>query len=87
MTYADEVWFFLLTPGERHCIVGSSCRITKKLETQQDEEAMAKEFDVKLEERVSRGMASFQVVSHREIRLIGSIDSSIQFGIFTVHAC
>jgi hypothetical protein len=71
MTYVDEVWFFLFAPGKRDCIVGSSGRISR---TEQhydntifakwaaDETAMAQEFDVKLEQEVSRGMARF--VSH-----------------------
>ncbi|KAF8346671.1 hypothetical protein F5887DRAFT_1101022 [Amanita rubescens] len=63
MTYVDEVWFFLFVPGKRDCIIGHSGRITRKIkdynktEWAAEETAMAKEFDVKLEQEVSRGMA------------------------------
>ena len=62
MTYLDEVWFFLFTPGKRDCIVGHSGRITRKTgqdyaKMAADEKAIAMEFDVKLKNEVSRGMA------------------------------
>ncbi|KAF8348818.1 hypothetical protein F5887DRAFT_947668 [Amanita rubescens] len=70
MTYIGEVWFFLFAPGERDCIVGHSGRITREIEEDDDDDdddyetkraanetAIAKEFDVKLEREVSRGMA------------------------------
>lgn len=90
MTYVDRVWFFLFVPGKRGCIAGYSDRIIMKLETEQDfnnatadEEVMAKEFDVQLEQEVSRRNGKF-CSPHQEIRWMASIDSSIQFGIFTV---
>jgi hypothetical protein len=74
MTYVDQVWFFLFAPGKRDCIVGYSDRIARETEQDYDdavfakmaadETAMAKEFDVKLEQEVSRGMA--RLVRHTE---------------------
>jgi hypothetical protein len=62
MTYVDQVWFILFQPGKRDCILGSSDHITSKTKPidfdQQaaDEVAIAKEFDPKLVQEVSRGM-------------------------------
>ena len=70
MTYLDEVWFFLFAPGKRDCIVGHSDRITRKIEDYDkekwaaEETAIAKEFDVKLEREVSRGMATPRLLHH-----------------------
>lgn len=67
MNYLDKVWFFLFAPEKRDCIVGYSDNIVRKTELDDDpdmctkmaadETAMAKEFDVKLEQEISRGMA------------------------------
>ena len=67
MTYVEEVWFFLFAPGERDCIIGHGGRRTREVDYDDDdvdaklaaeETAIAKEFDVKLQREVSRGMAA-----------------------------
>jgi hypothetical protein len=70
MTYVDEVWFFLFAPGKRDCIIGHGGRITRKTkdydEWAAEETAIAKEFDVKLEWAVSRGMATPILVNYNK---------------------
>ena len=62
MKYLNQVWFLLFTPGKRDCIMGYSDDIIwKEVDDNRDkraadEVAMAQEFDVKLEQEVSRGM-------------------------------
>jgi len=70
MTYLDEVWFFLFAPGTRDCVSGNGGKIRSRDEDYDEEKwaaeetAIAKEFDVKLEKEVSRGMA--YLVGHIE---------------------
>ena len=60
MNYINEVWFILFAPGKRDCIIGHSDPIISKTESNDEmeanETAIAKEFDVKLMQDVSRGM-------------------------------
>jgi hypothetical protein len=60
MTYVDQVWFILFQPGKRDCILGSGDHIISKTDDfaqkQADEVEIAKEFDPKLVQEVSRGM-------------------------------
>ena len=68
MKYLQQIWFLLFTPGKRDCIVGYSDDITDD-EDREDGESerraaakevgLAQEFDVKLEQDVLGGRASF----------------------------
>jgi hypothetical protein len=67
MTYVDQVWFILFQPGKRDCILGCSNHFIRKddfaqKEADDSEVEIAKEFDPKLVQEVSRGMG--RLVKH-----------------------
>ncbi|KAK2465668.1 hypothetical protein APHAL10511_002212 [Amanita phalloides] len=66
MTYLDEVNFFLFAPGTRECVVGNS----RSVEDKDDDEkkAIAQEFDVELEDRVSRGFLYLSAMAGAKLR-------------------
>ena len=88
MKYLNQVWFLLFAPGKRDCIMGYSDDIIRKKEVDDnhdryskmaaDEAVMAQEFDVKLEQEVSRGMGRLVGITKK---LSGWHASTLQFSL------
>lgn len=70
MKYLEQVWYLLFIPGKRDCIMGNSPDIAIKDEDEDerqvaDEVALAQQFDARLEQDVSRGLATLVKYSQK----------------------